>query len=588
VASLTTAPLYDEQIQMNFNQPLRLVAVFSCFTGYMYAQAWSGIIDPSRAANWGQSGVTGGIPQRTTVCATLSPGATSAQINSAISACPSGQVVKLNAGKYTITSSIVPKAGVTLRGAGIGATILAGSSGFSGDGLFSSAPLVRDYYLTGQTSFNLVSPTKGSTTITTSAAHNWAVGNLVQIDQLPDPTGNPRISLTGTDGQTTLSSSCRNPSLGAASCRLMGQTVRIVSILDSTRAVIEPALYWSYNKAPQATRISDAISGVGLEDVTLDNSASANGKITHFSGLVDSWLLRVEMIGVQNYGLFIYGGYRNTIRSCKFNGGYSGTGSGYTIMLWNRASANVFEDNIVTNLGIIVLMDGAISGNVFAYNFATNMVYGGTAAGTGFGTHGAHPFMNLFEGNQIDTRFRMDMTWGTNSHSTIYRNRVNNETSPQYTGIRNLIDLWGYSMYNNVIGNVLGTAGQETVYAETTGAPNSAAKVVYAFGEQSSFGDRGWDGNAALSTVYRQGNWDSVHNAVRWNEDIANSVRVLPNSFYLSSKPEFFGNCTWPPIGSDLTPMTSDIPAKRRHLGNPCGTTVTKPLPPTGLTAVPR
>jgi hypothetical protein len=320
-----------------------------------------------------------------------------------------------------------------------------------------------------------------------------------------------------------------------------------------------------------------------LEDLTVNNAASQSAKVVHFSGLVESWMLRVEMTNVVNYGLFMYGGYKNTIRGCRLHDGISGTGSGYTIMLWNRASANLFEDNIVDKLGIIVLMDGAITGNVFAYNYATNMVYGGSAAGTGFGTHGAHPMMNLFEGNQMDTRFRMDYTWGTNSHSTMFRNRVANETSSLYTGIRNLIDLWAYSSYNNVIGNVLGTAGQETIYQEVTGPTSSQAKVIYAFGEQASFGDRGVDGGVAKSTVYRQGNWDSVNKAVRWDEDIVNPVRTLPNSLYLTAKPAFFGSCVWPPIGPDRSPMISDIPAKRRMDGNPCTASSNKPAPPPGF-----
>ena len=95
------------------------------------AQAWSGIISSSRAIDWSKAGVIGGIPNRTTICATLNPGATASQINSAIAACPSGQVVKLNAGTYSLSGGIVfnNKSNVTLRGAGPDQTILAFSAG---------------------------------------------------------------------------------------------------------------------------------------------------------------------------------------------------------------------------------------------------------------------------------------------------------------------------------------------------------------------------------------------------------------------------------------------------------------------------
>ena len=63
-----------------------------------HAQAWSGILSSSRATDWSRPGVAGGVPNRTTICATLDPGATAAQINSAIAACPANQVVFLDAG----------------------------------------------------------------------------------------------------------------------------------------------------------------------------------------------------------------------------------------------------------------------------------------------------------------------------------------------------------------------------------------------------------------------------------------------------------------------------------------------------------
>lgn len=525
---------------------------------------WSNIISSDRAIDWSKVGAST-IPNRTTICATLNPGATATQINSAIQACPNGQVVKLNAGTYNISSSIIPKSNVTLRGTGMGSTIIAGSTGFSGDGLIGSGN-IGNWYLNDQTSYNLVSPQKGDTIIITASNHNWSVGDYIQIDQLEDLTGSTIISATSSQ-QPNSSGSCRNPSV---SCRPVGQTVRIASIPASNQAVINTPLYWTYNKTPQATKISSFRTGMGFEDFTLDNTTSNNGKIIHFGGAIESWILRVEMIGVQTYGLFMYGNYKNTIRSSKFHEGYAGSGGGYTIMLWNRASENLFEDNIIYNIGETVLMDGSVSGNVIAYNYSTAPVYGGNSAGTSFGSHAAHPMFNLFEGNQTEGRFRFDYTWGTNSHQTMFRNRLINETNLAYNAVRNLVDLWAYARYMNVIGNVLGTVGQETIYQETSGPVNSSAKVVYAFGETSLWGNRGVDPNV-LSTVFRQGNWDSVTNSIRWDEDIINSTRILPASFYLSSRPSWYGNCTWPAFGPDLTPMSNDIPAKRRFEGNSCG-----------------
>src|SRR5882762_1332410 len=103
-------------------QWLLLFFIILCHPLRSSAQAWSGILDPSRAIDWSVSGlgIPGGIPNRTTNCATLSPGATSSQIDSAIASCPSGQVVFLNAGTYLLSSGITfnGHSNVTLRGAG--------------------------------------------------------------------------------------------------------------------------------------------------------------------------------------------------------------------------------------------------------------------------------------------------------------------------------------------------------------------------------------------------------------------------------------------------------------------------------------
>src|SRR6266851_3628268 len=115
--------------KMKREQWLVLFLILFCHTSNSHAQAWSGIIDPSRAVDWSRAGTS--IPNRTTNCATLSSGATSSQINSAISSCPANQVVFLNPGTYNLSAGITfnGHGNVTLRGAGPTLTILQFSSG---------------------------------------------------------------------------------------------------------------------------------------------------------------------------------------------------------------------------------------------------------------------------------------------------------------------------------------------------------------------------------------------------------------------------------------------------------------------------
>ena len=73
-----------------------------------------------RHAAWPYTGVPGGIPKRTAVCATFSPGATCLGYQQAISSCSNG-VVALNAGTYSAASLggsiVLYNSNVTLRGA---------------------------------------------------------------------------------------------------------------------------------------------------------------------------------------------------------------------------------------------------------------------------------------------------------------------------------------------------------------------------------------------------------------------------------------------------------------------------------------
>jgi hypothetical protein len=76
-------------------------------------------------ANWSRAGLlsVGGIPNRTTVCATVSPsgGDDFTTIQNALNACPAGQVVMLAPGAFSFQIADLPlqiSTGVTLRGAG--------------------------------------------------------------------------------------------------------------------------------------------------------------------------------------------------------------------------------------------------------------------------------------------------------------------------------------------------------------------------------------------------------------------------------------------------------------------------------------
>src|ERR1043166_8855094 len=72
-----------------------LVFLFILLAMPQFVRGQQTIVANSRSVDWRQAGLPGDTPPaRSTLCAPLNPGATAAQINSAIAACPNGQTVK--------------------------------------------------------------------------------------------------------------------------------------------------------------------------------------------------------------------------------------------------------------------------------------------------------------------------------------------------------------------------------------------------------------------------------------------------------------------------------------------------------------
>ncbi len=94
-----------------------MVATVLAFPFPSQAALWSGILDPSRATDWSQAGIPGGIPSRTNICANVLTTDTTAQIQAKITNCSQDGVVKFPAGTWTVTGLYSNK-GVVLRGAG--------------------------------------------------------------------------------------------------------------------------------------------------------------------------------------------------------------------------------------------------------------------------------------------------------------------------------------------------------------------------------------------------------------------------------------------------------------------------------------
>jgi len=135
-----------------------------------------------------------------------------------------------------------------------------------------------------------------------------------------------------------------------------------------------------------------------------------------------------------------------------------------------------------------------------------------------------------------------------------------------------VIFVWPYQYYVNVVGNVLGTTGQNTHYDGAYGSANATFydDGIYALGwwGYDTANTRGQIPTPAdpkvYNTIYRHGNYDVVNAVVLW--DSGSATHVLSNSLVYAAKPAFFGTLAWPPYdpASPTAAAYTNIPAGYR------------------------
>ena len=261
----------------------------------------------SRSIDWHSPGVPGGIPNRTTICTTLSPGATATQINTAIAACPGGQVVFLQAGTYNLSAGIIfnNKNNVTLRGAGPDQTFLMFTGGnncgglggdlcfINGDANWSGGP--------GNTANWTAGYAAGTTSIVLSSTTNLQVGSLLILDQLDDSAATGAVWSCQTVGACSQQGGIGQGRPG----RGQTQVVRVTAISGGAcpcTVMISPGLYmpnWRASQSPGAWWSSSLpISGSGAEDLSMDHTgSSADGGTFIFNGY-GIWLRNIRSLNV--------------------------------------------------------------------------------------------------------------------------------------------------------------------------------------------------------------------------------------------------------------------------------------------------
>lgn len=544
----------------------------------LVAQPWSGILDSDKAIDWTYVGIPGGIPNRTTICSTLSAATygngvsdATAGIQSALNACGTDQVVLLGAGTFKINTSLTIPSRVVLRGSGASSTILdlrgTGTAaiyfGSAGDPPYATQS-------TGITS----GATKGSTSIVVSSATNMAVGKFMAIHQLNDTY----VTNVGEGGQVC---GWCDPFSGT---RLQGQMVEITNV-SGTTITFSPPLYRDYTLTPQATPWTAGAQYSGLEN--LQTYANNTGYTTTvlMNATAYCWVKGVHNNFADGDHTRSMHSFRGEIRDSYFSNAWSHQpgSTDADVFLANYTSGFLIENNILERLHSSIILNWGTSGNVIAYNYSYGN-YSDTAtylAATDIAMHGAHPSFNLFEGN-IGTNFTADSTWGSSSHNTLFRNwwKGTTKIATPYNG-RGTIDWAGAGWavqhvrgielcfaqrYFNMVGNAVGSSETAALLAYNVGAPLTQVSSVvaptarsydseaygYTFGYSGATdtGSATEDSSLPYSTSILHGDYEYTRNSVTW---VGGRSTTLPSSFYKAAKPSWFGSVTWPPIGPDVT-----------------------------------
>lgn len=594
-----------------------LICLFVLHSLSSSAQLWSGILNSTRATDWTRAGFPGSsLPSASwTQCgSTISSYTGSATaITDALKSCGQNQYVQLGPGTFTINSGQIafPTSGhVVLRGSGANSTVINIAAGAGGGCQVASALICIQS--SDQPYFNEPPPTvyainsgysQGSTSLTLSGTSGINPSNptILFIEQCE--SGLTASSATGSCNGTETDNSqlfiCSITYNGGAGCSIDGpgnqntgrgqfEATVAASVSGNVVTIADPIKYPNYNPS-QAPRvwIQQPIADVGVENITFDDSSGAVASPVSFFGSYIWWVSGCEF---KNWGGWAVEAMQTLHGVVKDSYFYHSTGSDSYGVRFEGGSYNIVQNNIITQVFAPVVFDGPSSGDVIAYNFIINDNYQSDFLRGSVFEHDVNAF-ELYEGNVMTTQWN-DGDHGTNNMITRFRNFLfgwescaNGQcgSSPSKDGWTNsAVDSYG-DRYQNNIGNVSGTPNWHETYKSNGGGLGGGDEYVVWTPGPSQNGipvDQ-----LAMSTSLWWGNWDPATKAVRWcgtssdtgwssicgshseiptsapgypNSlptvgDTAAGQGTLPNSFYMTTTPSWFGSVPYPPVGPDVS-----------------------------------
>ena len=587
-------------------------------------------VDGNASANWKMAGMlsVGGIPNRTTVCATVIPLGSghddTGDIQGAINSCPAGQVVSLAAGTFTIAEGnfvLIPK-GISLRGAGPGVTILTRTGGAklgSYQPGKNPSPMIilgpQQYNNTTTATLLTANAERGRKSVQVTSTAGFSVGRIVLLDEVsgarwqPDVEGLGKIwaapdyrvvwqkhhpsqpyiddfsagqfpSQTGTAG--CWFSNCDRPT--AEMHRIQAISGNVISfdspVTISYRTSHKAQLY--YFQTPHTEQ-------AGLEQMTVEHGDDDN---IDFAWCTYCWAYNVESTLWLGAGFGIQNSFRVELNAFYVHKPVWPVpgGGGYNISLANASSEILIWNGISVLANKVMVGRSAGAGSVTAYNYMDMGFDGGTDAWQEIGLNNSHMVGShhmLFEGN-LSFNMDSDQTHGNAIYNTFFRNHttgfrakftdyldntvVNDIAQQDTNGPLRPASPHAYSYWNNLVGNVFGLAGrmQGFIYGDQVLPDGDWPPQILMMG-WADLPNHVYDPNV-IATNFVDGNYDDLTHAVHWAT--TDTTHTLPNSLFLTRAPAFFAGYTWPWVDPVGATKVYTLPAKARY---DAGTPFTQP-----------
>jgi len=356
----------------------------------------------------------------------------------------------------------------------------------------------------------------GGNTLTVATSSGLSVGDDIEIEQENDPA----IHYIESASDSV-----------AWAQNIKGQILKIAAI-NGNILTVDRTFTFDYDLkfAMRMRKIIPAVN-VGYENFYIKRTDADAGVSTNnnfnFIYANNCWMRRVHSFYTARYHVRIDHSRNIEVRECEIERAddCAGGGAAYGVLTEIHTEDCLIEDNVFHDIRHPLITKQGASRNVYAYNYTYNMRNNTTCDSdpsspyADISLHGHYPAYNLYEGN-IVSRVTISDSWGpAGPCNTIFRNRVTTANG-----------IWtqSYSHNQNIVAN--------EIIAPAIMADNRDKTVT---------------GTLLLENNV-QGTIDKT------------TTSAVENSFYLTSKPTFFGSLPWPSIGSGNIPGSGTIPAKAR------------------------